>query len=491
MAGTISSAGIGSGLDVSTIINKLMAAEQGPLTKLQTQAQSMQTQLSAFGQMQSLVSSFRDAAAALYAPDLFSLTSAGSSDSTTVAASSSPSATPGVYSVAVSSLASTQTVVSTGGQFQAATDTVGTGSMTIRLGSWSADDPPVFAAKAGSKDIVIPIGADAATLTGIRDKINAAQAGVSASIITDASGARLSLQSNASGADNGFRVTVQDDDDTGDGTGHTDTQGLSRLAFDPGAGVKNLKLTQAAGNTQATINGIAVSSTGSTLSGVVEGMTFTLSKVTTTPAIVTVTRNTDAVKKSLGAFVAAYNQLETFFDQTTSYDAANQQAGLLQGDSTAVGVQRQMRMLIGQPGSASSVFGTLSSLGVEFQKDGSLKLNDSKVNAALGNLSELKKALAADAPGQPAASGFARSLTTWADKMLGTNGALQSRTKSIESRLKSNQKDQATASDRLTATEARLRAQYSALDSTMAKANALQQYVSQQITSWNNIKVST
>lgn len=481
MAGTISSAGVGSGLDVSSIITKLLAAEQAPLKKLQTAATTMQTQLSAFGQLQSLMSGFRDAVAPLYAADNYALTSATSSDASAVGATSSTKSAPGSYAISVSKLAAFQTVVGQPGQFATSADKVGTGSITLRLGAWNADQTG-FMPKTGSEDIVIPIGASESTLAGIRDKINAANAGVSASIITDANGARLSFSSTTTGADNGFRITVNDDGGNG--------AGLTRVAFDPPSAAGGMALTQAASNTEATINGIAVTTTGNTLADVVEGMTFTLSKVTTSPVTVNVARNTDPLRAILSGVVGAYNALNTFLDQTTKYDAATKSGALLQGDSTAVGIQNQLRAAIGQNGSASSVFSTLSSVGIEFQKDGSLKLNDTKVAAALNNLPELQKSLGTWVPSNPAANGFGKKLASLADGLLSIDGTLPGKNKSIQAKIAANQKDQERANERLAAIERRLRAQYSALDNTMSKANALSQYVSQQITTWNNIKTN-
>ena len=115
--GTISSAGIGSGLDVNSIVTQLMAVERQPLTALQTKATTLQTQLSAFGQLQSLVSSLQDAAKPLFSADSFALTTASSSDPTSVSAGTTTNAVPGIYSVSVSSLSATQSVVSAAGVF--------------------------------------------------------------------------------------------------------------------------------------------------------------------------------------------------------------------------------------------------------------------------------------------------------------------------------------------------------------------------------------
>ena len=477
--GTISSIGIGSGLDVASIIASTIAVEKVPLTKLQETATTIQTKLSAFGQIQSFVSSFRDASAQLQNASSYAVTSASSSDPTAVGAASTTDAVPGTYAVSVSALASTQSTVSATGQFAAGTDVVGTGSITISLGSWSTGQT-AFTAKPGASDIVIPIGAGENTLAGIRDKINAANAGVSATLVTDANGTRLALQSSATGATNGFRITTADDD-----TNNTDALGLSRLAFDPPSGTAGTTQTQAAANTKATINGIAVETTDSTLTNVVGGITFNLSKVTTAPVTVNITRNTDSVKALVTNFVASYNALASFLSSATAYDAASKKAALLQGDATTTGLQNQLRTAVSQPTTASTTFGTLSDLGIEFQKDGRLKINDTKLSAALTKLPELSTALTKVDLTTPGNNGLAKKLTTWADGLLSSSGSIAGKTKSIQSQIASNQKDQDKLSARIDADQARLSAKYTSLDKTLSVANGLQKYVTQQIATWN------
>ena len=478
MAGTISSAGIGSGLEVSNIISSLMSVEKLPLTKLQSVATTMQTKLSAFGQMQSLAASFRDAATNLKSAEAYKVTTATSSD-TAVSASSTTKAVTGSYAVAVNSLSSTQSTVGASGQFASNADVVGTGTITISLGTWSAGQT-AFTAKQGATAVVIPIDASNNTLTAIRDKINAASAGVSATIVTDATGSRLAFQSSVTGASNGFRVSVVDDD-----LANTDAAGLSRLAFDPPSSTNGMTLTQAAANTKATINGIAVETAGNTLTDVVDGMTFNLSKVTTSPVTVSVTRNTESVKSLIIGFVASYNALSSFLSSATQYDASTKTAALLQGDATTTSLQNQLRSTVSQAGSRSPAFGTMSSMGMEFQKDGRLSINDAKLTAALAKLPELATAMSnVDLP-TPANDGFARKIAAWADSLLSTSGTLTGKTKSIQSQISANSKDQEKMSDRIAAIEKRITAQYTALDATMSKAKALSNYVTQQITTWN------
>ena len=472
--GTITSAGIGSGLDVNSIISALMKVESLPLTALQSKATTLQTNLSAFGQVQSLVSSLQDAAKPLFNTDNFKLTNTSSTDPSSVSAATSAGAVSGIYSVSVASLSASQSLVSPVGQFTDANAVVGTGSLTIRLGTWSADKT-TFTPGAASADITVPIGASENTLAGIRDKINAANAGVSATVVTDASGARLALQSSATGAANGFRISVADDD-----AANGDAAGLSRLAYDPQSGVSQMTLAQSAANTQATINGIAVTSSSNTLSGVIDGITFSLGKTTTQPVTVNVTRNTDTIKANVTALVAAYNALNSFLATETHYDPTSKVAAPLQGDSIATSIQNQMHTLVAQGSNASPAFSSLSSLGVQLQTDGSLKLDDAKFASAVTNLPELTKALSNVDPSTPSNNGFGKRFWSWTTSLLSSNGTLPGKTAAIQKSLAANQKDQANMNAQLAATQARLQAQYTALDSTMSKANALAAYVQQQ-----------
>ena len=473
--GTISSAGIGSGLDVNSIISSLMAVESLPLTALQSTATTLQTNLSAFGQVQSLVSALQDAAKPLFDPNTFALTSSSSTDPSSVSAGTSTGATPGIYSVSVSSLSAGQSLVSQTGQFTDGTSVVGTGSLTIHLGTWSGTGNATFTPATGSSDITVPIGATENTLAGIAAKINAANAGISATIVTDASGARLALQSSATGAANGFRVSVADDDGN-----NTDASGLSRLAYDPASGTSQLSLAQSASNTQATINGIAVSSSSNTLSGVISNITFNLSKITSQPVTVNVSRNTDPIKSDVTAFVAAYNALNGYLASETAYDPTSKTAAPLQGDSTATSIQNQLHAMLSQSTGASSTFSSLSSLGVQVQKDGSVLFDATTFNNAIANLPEVTKALSNVDPKNALNNGFGKRFSDWTGSLLSVGGSLPGKTASIQSTITSNQKDQQSMQDRLTQTQARLQAQYTALDTTMSQANSLAAFVTQQ-----------
>ena len=238
--------------------------------------------------------------------------------------------------------------------------------------------------------------------------------------------------------------------------------------------------TQSAANSSATINGIAVSSVNDTMVDVISGMTIKLSKLTTAPVTLTVTRNTDSIKQLLARFASAYNDLNKYLGEQTKYDPATKTGALFQGDSTVVGIQNQLRSLVGQSSTASPFFTRLSDLGLQIQKDGTLQVVTAKIDEALKNLSGVTTALSNADALAPANSGFIRRMAAWADGMLDPKGALPGRSKTIQTRLTANQKDQERLASRVADTEKRLRAQYSALDASMAKYSSLSSYVNQQ-----------
>jgi flagellar hook-associated protein 2 len=254
----LSSPGVGSGLDVNSIVSQLVSLERRPITALQTSAQRIQTQISGIGQMQSLTSALRDAAASLASTDAFESKAVKSSDTTAVVAAAAATGTPtvGSYVVGTTAVAAAQTTASAASDYLASTELAGAGTLTIGLGRWN-DAQTAFTPKTGSTALDITVEAGD-TLATLRDKINTANAGVSAAIVTDTTGARLTLRSTATGADNGFRVTVTDVDGNA-----TDAAGLSRLAFNPPSTTRTTR-TMAAADAVMTINGVEVRSSTDT-----------------------------------------------------------------------------------------------------------------------------------------------------------------------------------------------------------------------------------
>jgi flagellar hook-associated protein 2 len=217
---------------------------------------------------------------------------------------------------------------------------------------------------------------------------------------------------------------------------------------------------------------------------VVDGLTLTLSSVTTTPVQVNVTPDTASVKTAINDFVTAFNALATFIQTQTKYDEATKVGGPLQGDSAVLGFQTQLRGVVNEASSASSTWSTLSDIGITMQKDGSLRTDSTKLDAALTNLPELRKLLATDGS-STASSGFMDRFRDLGDAVLATDGTFDSRTDSLNARIESNKDRQEQMQNRLTLTEARLNAQYQALDATMGRLSGQSSYVTQQLAMLN------
>lgn len=470
----LTSLGVGSGLDSESIVTKLVALERQPINNLQSQASTIQSKISAFGQIQSSISSLRDAASKLTSPDLWSSTIATSADASSVSFSTSSGAAVGNYNVSVGAVAAAQSVLSNT-VLSSSSATLGSGTMTIELGSWSGS---TFTNKSGSSAVNITVAATD-TLSDIRDKINSSNSGVSATIVSDASGARLVMSSSNTGVSNGFRVTVADNDGN-----NTDASGLSALSFtDPTSTTGPTKQTQAAANAAATVNGVDVTSESNTFSNVLTGITMTVSKQTTSPVAVSVTQDNASITKAITDFAAAYSSLDALLKNDTKYDDSSKAAGVLQGDSTATGLQFQLRGILGSSSTASSLYASLSSIGLETQSGGALTVNSTKLTAALGNLSEVKKLFAATDLTGGGADGFATKFQSFGDTVLGVDGSITTRTDGLNTQLKNNQQRQSDLDARSQLYEQRLRAQYSALDTTMAGLTSTGNYVTQMINS--------
>jgi flagellar hook-associated protein 2 len=474
---TISSPGIGSGLDVNTIISQLVAIERQPVTALQTKATKIQGQISEYGKIKSAMSTFRDAASKLTNLDTWGQTLGSTSNTSAVEVTTTTGASAGNYSVTVQSLAAAQSLAS--GVFASSSATPGAGTLRIELGTWGANQAS-FTAKAGSTALDVNIEATD-TLAQVRDKINGAGAGVTAVVFTDGSGSRLLMRSSATGEENAFRITVTDNDGT-----PTDAAGLSALSYDTSVASRQMARTQTAANAAATFNGLPVSSASNTLTNIVEGVTLKLVGVTADAVDVGIVQDKESLKKAVQAFADGYNALAKLIADQTKYDAATKSGGPLQGDSSAVGIQRQLRLIAGSNSAASTTFTRLSDIGLAVGPDGQMAVTASKLDNALANPAELKKLLSNADTLDTSKVGIARAFRNLGDAFLKFDGPLTTRSEGLRSRLDQNQDQQDRLNERIAQTEKRLRAQYSALDTTLSRLNGLSSYVTQQIAQFNN-----
>ena len=451
---TISSPGLASGIDVKSIVSQLVALDRAPLQPLQRTASSLQSKLSVYGSLKSMVSGLGDAAAKLSQSSSWSGVKASSSNAAAVSATAAPGASATSLSIEVQHLAKAQSAAS--GAIATGSG-IGAGTLSIQVGTGAAID------------VVIEAGKD--SLSEVARQINEAKAGVSATVLRDASGERLLMRSNDTGAANSFTV----------GVSGGDPGELERLAF--GAGPGGLTQTQAGLDAQATINNVAITSASNTLGDSVPGLTLTLSQVTTAPVEVAVSADQDAMKRNVQAFVDAYNGLNDLLTEATKYNPNTKTAGSLQGDSTAVGLQNALRGMMGSV-TASSPFSRLIDVGIEAQKGGKLEIKADKLNAAIGNLDGLR-ALFTSTSTDPTAQGFGFKIKTFADGLVNATGTLSTKTDSLQGAIKRNSTEQDKVISRAARAEVRYLAQYNAMDAAVGRLSGLNAFVSQQITLWN------
>ena len=403
----LSSSGIGSNLDINSIVTQLMAVEGRKLTTLQGQEASYQAKVSAFGQVKSAFASFQSAVSSLSTVQQFQATNATASDPAVLSAKAGASAAPGAYALEVSKLAQAQKLVAAG---QASTTTsIGTGTITFEFGTIAGPkdgtgeytapvkDPAtgkytsaVFNAS-GVDTKSVTIGPNSGSLAGIRDAINAAKMGVSATIVNDGGALpnRLVLTNTVTGAASSMKITV---------SGDTGGALSSLLDHDPATPVQHLSETMAAQDAQMTIDGLPVKKSSNSISDVIAGVTLNLSKTNVgAPTTVTVARDTASVVAAVNKFVSAYNAINKTFSDASAYDPTTKTAAILNGDSSIRGAQAQLRAVMAAPvGGNYGAFSRLSEVGVSFQKDGTLALDSTKLNKALeSNFSDVAGLFAA------------------------------------------------------------------------------------------------
>ncbi len=475
---SISSPGVGSGLDVNSIITQLVAVERVPLTKLETEAKALETKLSTYGKVKSAISALRDAASALTRSDTWSRTTGATSDPSAATVTTGANTKAGSYSIQVHQLAAAQSNAS--GVFTSADAPVGEGTLTIELGTWGPGQGS-FTPKVGATAVQISAGPPAQSLAQLRDKINASGAGVIASVLTDSTGARLVLRSSLSGASNAFRVTVADSDGN-----DSDGVGLSALAYDPSVGILTMAQALAAANASATLNNLPITSESNTLTNVLDGMTINLNRVTSGPVQLSAALDTPALRKSIDAFVSAYNDMNKMLADQTKLGSAEQNATSLHGDSAALTIRSQLRQLLGSTSAASSTFTRLSEAGFDVQRDGSISLNETKITSALANPVEAQKLFGNVDTLVAANDGIATRIRKMANDLLGTDGTIGTRSEGLRRNIDLNRDRQDRMTDRIAQVEKRLRAQYTALDRQMAQLNSLSGYITQQLTVFNS-----
>ena len=477
---SVSSLGVGSNLDLSGLLDKLAASESAPLVALQRQQTSYTAKLSAYGTLKNALSNFQAAATKLSGAALFQGATAASSAADVLTGSAAATGAPGSYAVEVTKLAQAQSLAAAG--VLDAKAPVGAGRVTIYFGTLAAGvftDDPTRAAQSAAQSIVID-GTNN-SLEGLRDAINAkADIGVTASIVNDggASPNRLVLSSAQTGAASSMRIAVTDEAVPPDAAAPAlvSLQGLLNHN-----GVTGLQQTSAASNAALTVNGIAITSSTNTVKEAVQGVTMTLAK--TGLSTLTVSRDTAAVESAVGAFVTAYNSLQSTATQLTRYDVAKKSGAALVGDSTLRSIQTSIRSALNTPQAGD--LKVLSSVGVSFQKDGTMAFDAAKLKTAFASNREAVVELFSGTGGN---TGMGTQVAALVETFTGSDGKLSNATAGVNATLKTLGTRYAATEVSVEAKVARYRAQFTQLDMLMARMNSTTSYLTQQFDSMSSSK---
>ena len=417
----ISSPGIGSNLDVSSIVTQLLAIDRQPVAALDLKTASFQAKLSGFGTLKGVLSQFQTALSGLSDISKFQAVKASAADTSVASAIGSSVAVPGSYSLEVSRLAQSQKL-NAAGQVSS-TATIGSGAATVLsfdFGTIASASPapvtgqPVPAVadpvtgkysnstftSGGTGAKTVTIDSTNNSLSGIRDAINKAAVGVTATIVNDGSGTpfRLALSVNATGETNSLKISVAGDSAL-----------TSLLANDP-AGSQALSQTVAAQNAAFKVDGIAISKPDNKVADVIPGVTLTLAKTNVgTPTTVNVTRDTASVVSSVNAFVEAFNNTTKTLRDASAFDPVTKKVAILNGEGSVRSIQNQIRGVLAAPiAGGASTLTLLSQVGVSIQKDGTLGVDGAKLQKAVDtNFSEIAGLFSAAGKSSDSLVGFA------------------------------------------------------------------------------------
>ncbi len=390
---SISSLGIGSGLDLSSIVDGLTAAERVPTeNRLDFKEEAATTKLSAFGLLRSSLSSFQGSLSGLNSTSTYDSKSIATSDSSVFSTSITNNADAGSYSVEVLTLAERQSLATNAATaFSSVDDTIGTGTLSIKFGT-TTTVPYSFTqdTEKATQNITVSAENNNTTLSGMRDYINDNDFGVQASIVNDGTGYRLTLTSDNTGASNSMEITV-----SGDGDGNNnDNTGLSQLAFNASA-QSSVTQTVAAQDATLKINGLNITRDTNTVTGAIDGVTLNLLNADVGNTVkVNVTENTNKVKESIQGFVESYNGVVETANALSSYNAETESAGILIGDFTLRSITGQLRSMLSNvvPGLSGNIR-ALSDIGITTSIDGTLELDATKLDTALASYPDEIQAL--------------------------------------------------------------------------------------------------
>jgi len=442
---TITSLGVGSGLDLESLVTSLMAVEARPLTALQTKVASYTSKISSLGTLKSKLSALQTAAAAMKtatgktALSTFASFTASTADTTIATATATTGAVAGTYTLNVTQLAVAQRFES--GTFSSTTDTVGSEGDTLIFDFATPDD------EGNSRSVTITLDSSNNSLTGLRNSINNANMGVTATIVNGTNGPQL-IFTGEEGLDN--EITL---------SGELATQFTEKVS---------------AQNAEFTINGIAATSSSNSASGILDGVTIGLVKEGTTTLTVAADYSTN-ITSALNDFITAYNAANSTMTTMGAYDSTTGTAGALQGNQILRDSQTLVRnLLYSTTTGGTSAYQTLSDIGVTVGTDGSLSLDSSKLEGALAADSSAVATLVTK---------IGESYNSSLESTVGYSGKIKIATDSANTIIKELEERQEALELRLETIEARYRSRFTALDTLLSNLNNTSTYLTQQLAS--------
>jgi flagellar hook-associated protein 2 len=440
----LSSPGIGSGIDVKTIISQLMSVEQQPLVALNADSVALKAQISAYGSLKSAVSSFRDAVQNLGDLSKFKVYSATSSDADVVASTADSTAARGTYNLQINRIAENHRMA-TGATF------ADTGTTAIGA------DGDKMSVNVGGSAFEIAFGGK--TLSQIRDAINAStdNPGVTASILKDDTGYHLSLSANETGSNHALSVNYSGADPFNFQTLNSDRDGSGGFtAQDLDASLK--------------LEGqFDITSSSNSLTDAIQGVTLTLKQAGT--VTLKVDRDTAAVQQSVSNLAQAYSSLISTMDKMGG--------DVLKGDKVVLlNLESQLRGTLNARSNTAGSFENVFQIGLSTQKDGTLEVNSTAIGNALASDFDGVANLFADP-----VNGVAKRLLSLADSFLATGGPLDGRSQGLDNEVRLNEQKIATMQTRLDSIQLRYTQQYNALDQLVANLTQTGNLLTQQLAS--------
>lgn len=358
---------LSSAIDVESIVENLMYIEEAPIRRMESETTTLESKISAFQSLNSKLSTLEDAVKSILygsgtvplqvpysfserlAGSIFSTCKVSSSDEDAIFAVTTGASASGSYDISVSNLARAQSSASV--NFDDATSVeTGTGILTITTGS---NDP-----------INITIDSSNNTLSGVRNAINAANAGVTATIIDDGSASpyRLLITASDAGTENVFTIT-------------------DNLSGGQALGIVGM---QTAEDAQFVVNGVAITKSTNTISDVIDGVTLTLRQETVSDVRIDLETDTDSIVDSLKELITAYNDVSSFINAQFQYNTSLESAGVLSGDPTLRSIQSKLQYQVLQSiDNQFTIFSVTSQIGLNFNREGGLELDEAKFREAL------------------------------------------------------------------------------------------------------------